>query len=329
MRFRISPLWWPVMAVSSPLLILMLMARNKKFKSHQKRAGKENLQRLSLAAHLDLPVHEQLELTVLLDERARDGFKTAPGISYLLSTGRESLLFDMGFGDEDAAFAHNIKAAAPDFTRTKGVVISHLHPDHMGGFAAVKKRQVPLPEGCQALQGLSCYLPEACGTKAFEGQEVNGPTRLPAGIGTTGPLDCSLFFMGPTREQMLLIRLKDKGVVVVTGCGHPTISLILDYVRRLTPDPVYAVVGGLHLPVTDSPLKKPGLKVQMIFGTGKPPWKRISDLDVDKAVTALNRAGVKYLYLSSHDICSHAIRRLSDEIDGQTVCLEAGRTYTL
>jgi 7,8-dihydropterin-6-yl-methyl-4-(beta-D-ribofuranosyl)aminobenzene 5'-phosphate synthase len=307
----------------------MLWVRNQKFRQDINRADRENRRRLASARHMDLPAHDQLDLTVLLDDMALDGFRTAPGISYLLSTGEKSLLFDMGFGDENGAFAHNIAAAEPDFDRTAAVVISHLHPDHMGGFAAVKQRAVPLPKGCKDLEGLPCYLPDACQARPFEARQVIGPQLLPAGIGTTGPLDCSLFFMGPTREQVLLVRLKDKGVVVVTGCGHPTIALILENVARLTPEPVYAVVGGLHLPVTDSPWKKPGLQVQMIFGTGKPPWQRISDRDVDEAVTALNQARVKYLYLSSHDICAHAIRRLSHEMDGEAVCLESGKTYTL
>ena len=100
-------------------------------------------------------------------------------------------------------------------------------------------------------------------------------------------------------------------------------------VTKLTDAPVYAVVGGLHLPVTDSPLKRPGLKVQMIWGTGKPPWQRITDREVDQAVLALNRAGVKHLYLSGHDICRYAIDRLGKELRADTICLEAGRKYRI
>ncbi len=135
--------------------------------------------------------------------------------------------------------------------------------------------------------------------------------------------------MGPTREQSLIARIRGKGIVVITGCGHPTIKTILAMVKRLTNEHVYSVVGGLHLPVTDSPLKRPGLKVQMIWGTGKPPWQRITDKEVDQAVHALNQAEVKHLYLSGHDICGYAIDRLDREVQADVVCLEAGHTYRI
>lgn len=329
MNYRISPLWWPVMALSSPVLIPALTLKHKRFRANLARARQENQERIRTAAPLAVPVLETLEVLVLLDDRSGPGFTPAPGISYLLTTDQGSLLFDLGYGDEASCLAGNIAQAAPDFSGVQGVVISHLHPDHMGGFAACKARQVPLPKGCEPLETLPCYLPDQAGSDLFQVRQVDGPGLLPAGIGTTGPLERSLFFMGPTKEQALLVRLRDRGTVVITGCGHPTIAKILDYTRALIDDPVYAVIGGLHLPVTDSPLKKPGLKVQQIWGTGKPPWQRITDRDVDQAILALNRAGVAHLYLSTHDICAHAVDRLTKETDAKVCCLEAGALYRL
>lgn len=67
---------------------------------------------------------------------------------------------------------------------------------------------------------------------------------------------------GKTEEQAIIARLKDKGLVVFTGCGHPTIETIVQMAQRISDEPVYAVGGGLHFPITDSPLREPGLKVQ-------------------------------------------------------------------
>ena len=329
MTFRISPLWWPVLAAASPVLIVLLAVRNRTYRANVKIEQEENCRRMASARPLALPAHDSLKLTVLVEERAQPGFRTAPGVSYLLETDQGSLLFDLGFGDEDGVLTHNLAKARPDLSKVKGLVISHLHPDHMGGVTALKQGRVSLPQGCEGLEGLPCYLPAAAGADSLDVRQVDGPALLPAGIGTTGPLARSLFFMGLTLEQTLLVRLRDKGVVVITGCGHPTISRILDYVERLVTEPVYAVVGGLHLPVTDSPLTLPGIKVQMIVSTGKPPWRRITDEDVDEVVAVLNRKAVKRLYLSTHDICGHAAGRLEGEIRGKTVCLDAGQTYTL
>jgi 7,8-dihydropterin-6-yl-methyl-4-(beta-D-ribofuranosyl)aminobenzene 5'-phosphate synthase len=49
-------------------------------------------------------------------------------------------------------------------------------------------------------------------------------------------------------EQAFIVDVKDKGLVVITGCGHPGIVNICHYARRLTRDrPLYAVMGGFHL----------------------------------------------------------------------------------
>jgi 7,8-dihydropterin-6-yl-methyl-4-(beta-D-ribofuranosyl)aminobenzene 5'-phosphate synthase len=46
----------------------------------------------------------------------------------------------------------------------------------------------------------------------------------------------------------LLLSIKDKGFVVITGCGHSGIVNILKYAKELTgSDRIYAVMGGMHL----------------------------------------------------------------------------------
>ncbi len=329
MNFRISPLWWPGLALTSPVLLCMLMVKHRRFTHHLSEARKDNRRLLAAAVPLALPELERLDLTVLLEEFHKPGFGHAPGISYHLKTELGGLLFDLGYGDEESGLDRNIRKMRVDFTDTDALVISHLHPDHMGGFKASKQRQVPLPSGCEALEGRPCYVPDLADSKSFDIQKISKPGMLPAGIGTTGPLARSLFLMGPTREQTLIARIRGKGIVVITGCGHPTIKTILAMVKRLTDEPLYAVIGGLHLPVTDSPLKRQGLKVQMIWGTGKPPWQRITDKEVDQAIQALNQAGVKHLYLSGHDICRYAIDRLDRELHADVVCLEAGQTLRI
>jgi 7,8-dihydropterin-6-yl-methyl-4-(beta-D-ribofuranosyl)aminobenzene 5'-phosphate synthase len=44
------------------------------------------------------------------------------------------------------------------------------------------------------------------------------------------------------------LSIKDKGLVVITGCGHSGIVNILKYAKELTGrDRIYAVMGGMHL----------------------------------------------------------------------------------
>jgi len=46
MKFRIPPWWWPAFALASPVLLPMLMIRNRGFKKNRDRAGQVNRERL-------------------------------------------------------------------------------------------------------------------------------------------------------------------------------------------------------------------------------------------------------------------------------------------
>jgi 7,8-dihydropterin-6-yl-methyl-4-(beta-D-ribofuranosyl)aminobenzene 5'-phosphate synthase len=49
-------------------------------------------------------------------------------------------------------------------------------------------------------------------------------------------------------DQAIILSIKDKGLVVITGCGHSGIINILKYAEELTGvDRIYAVIGGMHL----------------------------------------------------------------------------------
>ena len=56
-------------------------------------------------------------------------------------------------------------------------------------------------------------------------------------------------------DQAIVINVRDKGLIVLTGCGHAGIVNICRYARRLTGDqPLYAAMGGFHL---NGPLFEP------------------------------------------------------------------------
>ncbi|MGZ5299671.1 MAG: MBL fold metallo-hydrolase [Actinomycetota bacterium] len=49
-------------------------------------------------------------------------------------------------------------------------------------------------------------------------------------------------------DQAAVLHVRDKGLVVLTGCGHAGIVNIVRYAKKLTGiDRVYAVIGGFHL----------------------------------------------------------------------------------
>jgi 7,8-dihydropterin-6-yl-methyl-4-(beta-D-ribofuranosyl)aminobenzene 5'-phosphate synthase len=329
MTYRISPAWWPVIAVSSPVLIPMLMRKNRRFKENGQRSHEVNTARIEKAKPLAMPPLDHCELTVLVEQKTEPGFLGAPGVSYFIKTDLGSLLFDVGFGPEIPTLAHNARKVGFDLKDAGALAISHLHPDHMGGLQAVREKQVMVPREIGDPQGQPCFVPAQATAQGFQAEVVEGPRMLQAGIASTGPLARSLFFFGWTEEQALIARIKGKGLVVITGCGHPTIETIMQMARKLSDEPIYAVGGGLHFPITDSPLRKRGLKLQMIFGTGKPPWRRLTDADLSRTIDSLNDAAPQRVFLSAHDTCDHAIARFQTELKCKTDVLRAGATYQL
>lgn len=326
--FRISPLWWPVMALASPVILPFLFKKNKKYKENLDRVNQQNKERMNKASALELPELDYLELTVVVEEKSEHGFLGDAGVSYLFKSNLGSLLFDVGFGPDRPAFGHNAEKLGLDVSQIDGIAISHLHPDHMGGIAATRKKQVIVPGAKPGQSELRpCFLPDKASSPHFSSRLLNAPGLLTAGIASTGPLARSLFFFGLTQEQALVAKVKGKGLVVFTGCGHPTVEVIMDMVSKMSNEPVYAFGGGLHFPITNGRGNRAGIKVQMIIGTGKPPWQRITEKDMDQTIETLNRIGPEKILLSAHDSCDEAIKIMEEKLNCGVQLLRAGATY--
>ena len=92
MSRRISPAWWPALALASPVLFPLLFVKNRRYKQNLETAQNLNESRMENAGCLELPELEQFELTVLLDQNAAPGFLGAPGVSYAIKTDKGSIL---------------------------------------------------------------------------------------------------------------------------------------------------------------------------------------------------------------------------------------------
>ncbi len=328
MKFRISPLWWPVLAVLSPIVGPLLFLKAKRFRQGQLDADNQNAQRIAEASHLDLPELEKFDLTVIVDEKTEEGFVGDNAVSYLINTDRGSVLMDLGFGDEKPALAHNSKKLELSGEDADAVFITHLHLDHMGGHKASHQNKIPAPQGFFKTPKVA-RVPDSCTSEFFQIEKSLKPELIEAGLATTGPLARMLCFFGLTQEQALVARLKGKGLVIVTGCGHPTIEVIIKMVKEMSPLPIYAIIGGLHFPVTASRGAALGIQFQQILGTGKPWWNRITDDDLSRTIQFINEVTPQRLLLSAHDTCDHSLKRFEEECYTKVEVVRAGKTYEM
>jgi 7,8-dihydropterin-6-yl-methyl-4-(beta-D-ribofuranosyl)aminobenzene 5'-phosphate synthase len=224
-----------------------------------------------------------------------------PGVSYLLRAGGTRLLFDTGFNRQRSArppLLHNAEALGVDLQAVDGIVVSHLHPDHVGGLPMVRRRSFAFSAEPWEARGVPAYVPTQMRHDRADVQVTTAPRVIAPGVAVLPPLPSALFLLGPVMEQALVVNVRGFGLVVVTGCGHPPIERILGLTERVVDVPVRAVVGGLHLPV--HPLGTP-LVPQAVLGNRNWPWKPIGEQEANHVIEQIRLRGPRVVAVSGHD----------------------------
>jgi 7,8-dihydropterin-6-yl-methyl-4-(beta-D-ribofuranosyl)aminobenzene 5'-phosphate synthase len=125
-----------------------------------------------------------------------------------------------------------------------------------------------------------------------------------------------LFLAGYTLEQALAVDLEGKGLVLVVGCGHPGVEALVRRAEQVYQRPVYAVIGGLHFPVTEDHGQLGPIRGQNLFGSPTPPWRPIDQATVHGAIAFLQQWGVAVVGLSPHDSCAWSISAFAEAFGG-------------
>jgi 7,8-dihydropterin-6-yl-methyl-4-(beta-D-ribofuranosyl)aminobenzene 5'-phosphate synthase len=211
--------------------------------------------------------------------RGEHGFSAL--VSFTKDDQEHRVLFDTGVSPD--GLAHNLRflEIAPDTIET--IVLSHGHFDHttgLDGFVrAVGRANVPVvihPEFWSrrrlVLPGREPWELPSTSRGALEGsgfeivEERQPSFLLERSLLVTGEIDRTTEFERgfPLQQalrggewqpdplvlddQAVLLEVRGKGLVVLTGCGHAGIVNTLRYAQRLTgSERLYAVAGGFHL----------------------------------------------------------------------------------
>ncbi len=247
----------------------------------------------------------ELRIVPLVDAEARDGLRAEHGVSYLIEADGLRILFDLGLdGGRTASLAHNAHALEVDLTSIDLVVLSHAHPDHTGGLRAALRRSFVIADAELGGRGVEVLTPVPMHHRHARCVHTGAARVIAPGVATTGTIPRMLFFLGWTPEQALMVNVRDKGVVVIVGCGHQGVERLLARVEAHVQSPVYAVVGGLHLPVH-------GLRAQDIIGTARWPWQRTTEHDVDDAIDSVRRRHPHLVAVSPHDSSQWTLDRFA------------------
>ena len=192
-----------------------------------------------------------------------------------------TLLFDFGFSEDGAA--QNAKTLGVDMRDVEAAALSHGHSDHTGGLQKltelIGKRDIPLLVHPSAFKSPR-YL------KFGEDFKINFPQLTREMVKEAGfsaiesatpypLLDDTILFLGeiPRKtdfeegfpiahwqkdgqelwdaiedDTSIVMNLKDKGLVIVSGCAHAGIVNTVQYAMEVTGiDNVHVVMGGFHL----------------------------------------------------------------------------------
>jgi len=273
---------------------------------------------------------DDVSILPLVERLSRHGSGLAgePGVSYLVRAGGTRVLFDSGLsgGRVSSALVRNAEMLGVDLGSLDAVVISHLHPDHVGGIGAARRHTFSFSREPLEPRGLPAHVPAPMQHQRADVIPATGPRVIAPGMVLLPPLPRMLFWPGYVTEQALAVNVRGFGLVLISGCGHPPIERMLGITEQVLDVPIRAVVGGLHLPV--HPARTP-LVPQAVLGNPYPPWRPIGERDVGHVLDEIAARGPQLIALSSHDSTPWTYDAFGRRFGDRYRTLRAGEALTI
>jgi 7,8-dihydropterin-6-yl-methyl-4-(beta-D-ribofuranosyl)aminobenzene 5'-phosphate synthase len=265
------------------------------------------------------------------------------GLSYHVETEVEgissSLLFD--YGMDPMGMTHNLEVLGINVGKISAMALSHGHFDHWGGLAGfLRHHDTHIPEGTPLYVGEETFArrfairpsdkePQDIGALdrdeveklgVVEIIEVREPREIIPGGYLTGRVERTTdyeignpnlliqreklleqdFFEG---ELAMVFAVKDRGLVILSGCAHIGIVNIVKQALNMTGiSKIHAIIGGFHLVNAQSSL-------------------------VDRYIEDIRGFAPDYI-VPTHCTGFETVTRFAREMPEQFILNTAGTTYT-
>ncbi|MGL4717520.1 MAG: MBL fold metallo-hydrolase [Kluyvera intermedia] len=212
-----------------------------------------------------------LTLNVLLENQragqASGSLRARAGLSLFLRDDTTSILFDTG---PDDSFLHNAALMGVDLRGLTATVLSHGHYDHCGGVPWLPDNSriichpdigheryaaLSLPGFQRKIKKLSLDIDYSRHRVEYSRTPVQISDRFlwsgeiavdkPRAYGVLGGQSAATDYV---TDEGVLIYQSDRGLVIITGCGHRGLMNIVRHCQSITGiKHVHALIGGFHL----------------------------------------------------------------------------------
>lgn len=219
-------------------------------------------------------------ISILTENNPGENTDAEHGLSYMVEHDGKRLLFDTG---QSNLFLNNARAMGIEMNNIKTIVLSHGHFDHGDGLQYLAGGELICHPGCFVKRYRKAdysYIGLTSSKEELSGKLNLVTSSLPYSISNTivflGEIPrvssfeskhTSFILEGGIPDFVIddsgIALLSDKGLFVITGCGHAGIVNTLEQAKKVTGENrIYGVMGGFHLKKADLQTKETILYLQ-------------------------------------------------------------------